>query len=129
MRTRGVAPICLSCGTEGGRWNSGEMAPVRTRGLCGACYDHHADHGTLKQYPHQSEHDPAVVLAAPYSEAQRRRVAFCDRDGNPQRRALPFAPGYDPAEVIRDAETFAAKWLERNPAYIAKWCADEARAA
>ena len=129
MRTHGIAPLCVDCSTEGGAQARAEVAPWRCRGLCRNCYWRHYRRGTLRNYRDMDEHDPVVILAYPYSDAQRLRVLTCDHFGHRQRHALPFAPDYDRAAVIAEAEAFAARWLREHPAYVAKWCADEARAA
>jgi hypothetical protein len=129
MRTLGISPLCLRCGTEGGKQHAGEVSPRRTRGLCDTCYWH--CHGTaeLRDYPEVDVEAPEYVLSLPYSDYQRRFVLLFDRKGVPQPRALPFAPDYSIDATIAEAEEFAARWLDEHPAHAARYGSPQERAA
>jgi hypothetical protein len=124
IMTSGARP-CADCGTTGGYAPRRYQRPCRQRGYCFRCYLRRWERGEFK-----ADLRLRYVSRNAYpSNTAEEHMLWHTHSGDRHPHALPFRPDYDPAEVIRDAETYAAKWLERNPAYIAKWCAAEARAA
>jgi hypothetical protein len=117
MTTTPTADPCRQCGTTGGFIRRDMRRPWRARGYCMACYSHLRNRGII-------ETDMPRRLY-PSHEYMLTHAPNGDRHVN----SLPFADEYDPLAVRAEAERFAANWLADHPAYVAKWCADEARAA
>jgi hypothetical protein len=122
MTTPPAAP-CVECGSTGGYIPKDQNRPLRRRGLCSRCYDHHWNHGSGNVAHH-------IGYTACYpSNAGPEYVIWHTLQGERHAHALPFRDDYSTAAVQAEAEAFAAEWLASHPDYAAKWCPPEVEAA
>jgi hypothetical protein len=138
--TSGAAP-CLGCGSEGGASYQG--VPRRRRALCDACYQRALAHQEHVLYPlcgpRPVSYAPAGDGRDTWQPAPWGRVPFdappealpARWQDCPPRLANRASARLHPEahERTRDAETFAQKWLETHPQYLARWSTQEDRAA